>query len=80
MESTNAKINRLQQTIRELTAMLDKQTKLAVKQKQINKRQLNNINELGKALVTKAKVEEDLRDEITELKTELNFIKQQFKS
>ena len=58
MESTNAKINRLEQTIREL--------------KQINKIQLNNINELGKALVTKAEVETSLRDEILELKTELN--------
>ena len=37
MESTNAKINRLQQTIKELIIMLDKQTKLAVKQKQIIK-------------------------------------------
>ncbi len=45
MESTNAKINRLQQTIKELTIMLDKQTKLAVKQKQIIKhlREQNNF-------------------------------------
>lgn len=61
-ESLSAKINRYEQTIEEL--------------KNINRRQLNNINELGKALEVKAEVEEHLRTEVDELKAEVKHWKE----